>query len=94
MAGHIELRFQPSGIAQQHVEFLALAALRKLMRKIEIVVAASARVGLRIRYAIERRDQLLVLHDKAFLAGAVAQEVSGRVVQTEETLSEIAFEQQ
>ncbi len=94
IAGRVELRLEPAGIEQQRVQLLALARLGEVMRETAIEVAARPLVLGRAAARLEDRDQRLVLRDEPFLSGPVAQEVAHGVVQPEEALFEIAFEQQ
>jgi len=64
------------------------------MREIEVVVASRPRVGRFARDAVERRDKLPVLRDESVLPRPIPQELTGRVVQTEDALPEFEFEQE
>ncbi len=94
VAGRLKLRLEPCGVEQQRIQPLALVRLGEVMREAAVEVATRPFIRPRVDRAFKRCDQRLVLRDEPLFPCPIAQEVTDRIVEPKEPLSEIEIEQQ
>jgi len=79
--GRREFGLEPTGIAQQRVEFFALAGFGEMVRQKEVEIPPRKRIGVgRSAKIIERPQQLFVQRDQPRFARLVLKEAADHVV--------------